>query len=429
MKSIDYKEKQQEHLRDAKSLVELAREENRELTDEEETQVSNLMKEAEKAGRRALMIGKLEEAGESRGRVYQPEGPELPKETRTQWSILRAARLMAANKTVDGLEGEVNAELTKQYGREPRGVWMPMSFDTRATVLDSTQGTGAVPTVAQGFIDMLRNRLVVVNAGATVLSDLSGAGQIDIPRQTGAATAYVVGESTDTTASNQTIGTVNLNPFTVGAYTDVSRHFLLQSSISAEQFVRNDLARVLALKIDQLALDGTGTTEPTGILQGSGGTVTCGDSTNGGRLVWSKVIEFETEAAVDNADVGTLAYVTNPKVRGWLKGHDIAYVDGTGDPATGRMMWGSDNSLNGYPIYVSNQMPGNLTVGSTSNCSTMIFGNWADLILGFWSGLDIIVDQASLSKQGGLRIVALQDFDTVVRHDESHVFANDINTA
>jgi hypothetical protein len=69
---------------------------------------------------------------------------------------------------------------------------------------------------------------------------------------------------------------------------------------------------------------------------------------------------------------------------------------------------------------VSNQVSSTLTKGTAEDvCSAIFFGNWADLILGMWGGLDIMVDPYTHSTSGTMRVVALQDVDFGVRHAQS----------
>lgn len=117
---------------------------------------------------------------------------------------------------------------------------------------------------------------------------------------------------------------------------------------------------------------------------------------------------------MDNADIGSLAYVTNAKVRGKLKGTEKA-------SSTGMFVWGDNSTpLNGYNAVVTNQVSSALTKGSSSGvCSAIFFGNWADLVIGMWGGLDLLVDPYTASTTGSVRVVAMQDIDIAVRHPES----------
>jgi HK97 family phage major capsid protein len=295
----------------------------------------------------------------------------------------------------------------------------------------STAGGHTVATelLSGSFIDLLRARARVMQMGATVLGDLSG--NIAIPRQTGGASCYWVAESGVPTESQPSFDQVSMTPKTVGTYTDFSRRLLLQSSLDVEAFVRAELAITLAIYgIDYAALNGSGSSnEPTGLFNASGvGAVVMG--TNGTALTWAKVVEFETAIANANADVGTMAYLSNSKVRGSLK--TIEKFSGSGKEIwqPGRDPRNGIGEVNGYDAYVSNNVSSAYTKGSSSGvCSGVAFGNWADLFIGMWGGLDLLLDPYSAATSGGKRVVALQDCDIAVRRGGSFAVSKDVLTA
>lgn len=271
--------------------------------------------------------------------------------------------------------------------------------------------------LASSFIDLLRNRMMVRRMGATMLSGLVG--DVSIPRQTGGATTYWVGEGGAPTESNLTVDQVAMSPKTVGAFTQFTRKLMLQSSIDVEALVRVDLAMAIALAVDRAALHGSGSSnEPTGIAATTGiGSVVGG--TNGAAPDWADVVDLETAVAQDNADEGAVGYLTNAKVRGTLKQTEKA-------SGTAQFVWSDArladgmNVVNGYRAGVSNQVASDLTKGTASGiASAIFFGNWADLMIGMWSGLDILVDPFTNSTSGGTRVTALQDVDVAVRHPVS----------
>ena len=350
------------------------------------------------------------------------------KEARS-FSFLRAINALANpgdRRAQDeaAFEREVSESVGAKMGKAARGFYVPHEVQQRDLVAGTgSAGGNTVSTdlLASSFIDLLRNRMAVMQMGAQMMTGLSG--NIAIPRQTGGATAYWVAESGAPTASQQAFDQVTMSPKTVGAFTDISRKLMLQSSIDIEAFVRNDLATVLALAIDSAAITGTGSNnQPTGILEVNGiGSVVGGNDGLAPGL--SHIIELETDVAVANADVGTLGYLTNAKVRGKLKQ--------TFSNATyGDMPVWDGGEMNGYRALVSNQVPSNLDKGnSTGVCSAIIFGNWADLIIGQWGTLDLMVDPYTGSTSGTVRVVALQDIDVAVRHAVSFSAMLDALTA
>ena len=227
-------------------------------------------------------------------------------------------------------------------------------------------------------------------------------------------------ENGEDSGSNATFGQIALKPKTVTANTELSRRFMLQSSLSAEQFARNELINAMMLGIDLAAITGSGSNnQPTGILNTTGiGAVAIG--ANGGELEWKHIVALETAIAAENADLGNLAYLTNTKVRGHLKTKlKAANVPG--------YIWqDGDTPLNGYRCAVSNQVPSNLTKGTANKCSPLLFGNWADLLIAHWGVLDVIVDPYTQSKKGALVITVLQDVDIAVRHAESFAAIKDV---
>jgi HK97 family phage major capsid protein len=212
-----------------------------------------------------------------------------------------------------------------------------------------------------------------------------------------------------------------MSPKTVGAYTDMSRRLIIQSSIDVENFVKTDLAKVLALAVDLAGLSGPGTgNQPAGILASTSiGSSTAGAA--GGAPSWAQVVALETVVAVANADVPNSAYLLNAVTRGKLK----TVQKGTNLP----FIWESDNTLNGYRTVVSNQLRSNLTKGTTTgSLSEMLFGNFSDYIIGMWGGLDLMVDPYAGATAGTLRVIVLQDVDVKMRHDESFAVTPDLIT-
>ena len=335
------------------------------------------------------------------------------KEVR-QYSFVRAINAMAnpqdkrawANAA---FEREVSEAAQKTYGRSAQGFFVPNEI-THAkrdlTVGTASAGGNLVATelLAGSFIELLRNRSVVQRAGATVLNGLTG--NVAIPKQSGAATAYWVAESGAPTESQQTIAQVTMSPKTVGAFTDFSRKLMIQSSIDVESMVRRDLATVIALAIDNAALYGTGSSnQPTGLKLVSGINTKDFAATN---PTFIELVGMESEVATDNADIGTMTYLFNPAQRGALKTTEKSST------SAGQFVWEAGNTVNGYRTETSNQV----TAGD------VFFGNFADLLIGFFSGLDLMVDPYSNSTSGTMRVVALQDTDIAVRNAVSFCYGD-----
>ncbi len=282
----------------------------------------------------------------------------------------------------------------------------------------------ATNLLAGSFIDLLRNESAIVLAGATHIPGLVG--DVAIPKQTGSETTFWLAEGGTPTKSSLTIGQVTLSPKTVGAYTEMSRRILKQSTPFAENLVLQSLAATLAQAIDTAAINGSGASnQPLGILGTSGiGDVAMG--ANGAAIDWDSIVELEADVSIANADVGSLGYLTNASVRGALKKARIE--TGQTDMCWDRRTPGTP--LNGHRALVSNTVPSNLVKGTSGAvASALIFGNWADLLIGMWGSLDLQVNPYSLDTSGAVRITSFQDVDIAVRHAESFSAIQDALTA
>ncbi|MBW8640389.1 phage major capsid protein [Hoeflea sp. WL0058] len=364
-----------------------------------------------------------------------------PREKKN-YSFLRAIRALA-NPTdrraqeEASFEFEVSEAESGRSGRTAKGILIPsdilsapMNGTREQSVATATAGGNVVAnTLMSGsFIEILRNKMMVRKLGATVMNDM--AGTFDLPRQSGSAGIFWGSEGDDAAETGYTFDQVSFAPTTASAYIDLTRRFIIQSSIAAESFTRTELATAMALGIDYAALHGSGTgDEPTGIANMTGiGAVVGG--TNGAAPTWSDIVNLETEVSVDNADIGSLGYLTNAKVRGKLK--ETEKAAGT----NGIFIWPEGRntdgfgSLNGYRAGVSNQVSSTLSKGSSTNvASAMFFGNWADLIIATWSGVDILIDPYTKGLAGGLRVIIHQDVDVKARRPESFSAMLDALTA
>jgi len=98
--------------------------------------------------------------------------------------------------------------------------------------------------------------------------------------------------------------------------------------------------------------------------------------------------------------------------------------------STAQFIWSEGGEMNGYESMVTNQVPSNLTKGTSAGvCSAIIYGNFADYLIGMWGGLDLTVDPFTGSTSGTVRVVALQDVDMAARHGESFAAMQDALTA
>lgn len=363
--------------------------------------------------------------------------PDMTNKEKARYSMLRAINAVLNNTWKEaGFEAEVSNDIAKRMGKSTSGFFMPTNipFAQRAQYAAGAANTGGVLVatnlLAGSFIDVLRNKARVLQLGATVLSGLVG--NVDIPRQTGASSSFWVAEGGNLTESEATFDKVSLALKSIGTYSAITRQMLQQGTPDVEMLARADLIAQIALGIDLASLSGAGSGGvPLGIANVSGiGSVIGG--TNGAQLTIDHLIDLETQITQSNADVDSMAYLANAKAVGWLK-----KLKST----TGQYLWtniaggqrsGTPGEINGYAVARSNQARSNLTKGTAAGiCSELFFGNWADLLIGEWGVLEITPNpyDATLFKQGGVLLRAMQSVDIAVRHAASFSTMSDALTA
>lgn len=313
----------------------------------------------------------------------KPEGSNglgLTTKEKQNYSVLKAIRaLVDKDWTNAGFERECHQELLKQRGLSEapnNGFMMPMEVQKRDLTAGTPNAGGyavATDNLAGSFIDLLRNRSVIAQLGATMLDGLQG--NVTIPKQTGSGTAYwLANEATAITESQLTLGQLALTPKNVGAYTEISRQLMLQSNPSADMLVMNDLAKVIALAIDQAAINGSGTGgQPTGIINTAGiGSVT------GTSLAYAGILEFQSDVASSNALAANCAYLTTPAVAALLA--QRSRFTNTDTPLwQGNLL---DGNVSGYRAAATMQMP----------AGNMLFMDASQVCIGSWSGIEIALN-------------------------------------
>jgi len=358
--------------------------------------------------------------------IATPDNLDLNVQERQEYSLMRAFRNAAAGREVGGFEREVSDEIAKRTGKEARGFYVPSDiFKRDLTVGTNTAGGFLKPTDHLGgeFIDALRPNLVTANLGARMMSGLSG--DVAIPALNAkTAVGFVAENAAPGSEGAPTFRQVTMAPKTIAQYVDLSRKLMMQSDPSVEQVIRDDMLRQFAAKIDDVAIEGGGSNEPTGITGTSGiGSVAMG--TNGGAITYAKLVDLESEVAIDNALGGRLSFLTNPKVVGAMR-----QTPRQASGVEGNFILNDANTLLGYGVASSTLVPSDLTKGTSSGvCSAVIFGNFADLMIGMFGGLDVLVDPYSGSTTGATRISMFQDVDVAVRHAESFAAILDVTTA
>ncbi len=317
-------------------------------------------------------------------------------------------------------EFEASRAQAEKSGIDPQGAFVPsdvifgqkLDAQRDLTVGTNTAGGFTVQTdvLASSFIDVLRANMVFSKVGVTELNGLNG--KVSIPGSDAGSTAYWVAENGAVSESDQTFIARSLDGKTCGAMTDVARNLMLQSSIDVEAFVRNDIAKSLALEIENKGLIGNGTgNAPIGVYNttGVGGTTINGANNPD----WGDIVDIWNGVASNNALRGNLNWVGAGTISANMM---KAFRNGTGSdrPILDDIAGPDGNaSLMTHPYYISEN---NVESGK----SLLTFGDWSALVMGSWgNGLDLVVDPYTNSNTGATRVVGLYLVDFAITTPKS----------
>lgn len=313
-------------------------------------------------------------------------------------------------------EREISQELSKRSGNTYQGIAVPMQvFEKRVTT--GASGAAVIGTDLRPdlFIDSLRNALVIKRLGARVLSGLVG--NVDIPRRTGSSTAqWFADNGTAISLTDPSFNKVSLTPKHVGARTEFSRNMLLQSSPDIEALVRDDFAAVLAEAVDLAAIRGGGSNEPTGILS----TVGLDTTVNLATPTWAGILQLIEKVEVAKSE-GTGWLTTPSGVRKLRSTSKVSSTDSV-------MIQQSPDSLADYPLIATQMARGTDNASPASGLHPLIFGKWSDLLLGYWSTFDLLVNpyESTAYSKGNVQVRGIITMDVAVRQIASFAAATDI---
>jgi HK97 family phage major capsid protein len=351
----------------------------------------------------------------------------LPAKDRKRYSVQRAIQLQTETmegkrSNYDGLEAEVHQELSKRRtGADHGGILVPLRLrseeDRLMRTLGTNQATGGATLVGQqvmpDMIDLLRNRALVLAAGAKLYPGLQGV--VFFNKKTAAPTVEWMQENpaADATASEATYGYVALSPKTLIGTVQVPRQLMVMSSIDVEADIRADLAMGTGLAIDLGALHGSGSDkQPVGVYSAAGvqshavdGVPDLTDLTTMMALVADK-----------NADLGAMGWMTTPLMAGVLMRTAVASGQAI-------MIWAGtfrDGKLLNFPAFATNQISKTMEASATKH--GIIFANWNDLAVGMWGNeLEIVVDVVTKAARGQIVITSYAMADVAVLRGDSFV--------
>ena len=327
-------------------------------------------------------------AGHSASRSEEKEKENMKE----QYSFKRAME-MAITGRREGVEAEFNSMAAAEFQRSGVSVSahsMKVPSEVFKRDMTATGGSSGseggvnVQTSVGSIIDVLLPKTVLRGLGVQQLSGLVG--NLDMPT---ASTVPSAGWNTETgsaTEKSHAFSKVTFSHKRLAAYIQVSNQLMLQSSNSIDAYVRNWLLNAMAQSLETAAIKGGGSNEPTGIIANANVNVTfAGGATSN----------------ATNANGEGVAYLTNPKVKAALQ-----TIPRQSSGVEGNFIWPAGGfDLNGYPVSTSTLVPSNLSKGSSSTLSAMIFGDFSKMAIASWGGMELTVDPYSGATAGLTNVV------------------------
>ena len=372
---------------------------------------------------RELGDAQIEEAARkalANQRVLSPK----EKEEIRQFSISKFLR-EAQHDNLTGVEAEMAKEGEAEFKRSginpaANSVYIPSIalrdyYDTNAT--ESGYGDAFKEEKFFSYEGKLRGEMLAARLGVNFINNLTG----NLNIVTGGADAAWVAEDVAATKAKPAYAKMTLSPKRLQVLQGVTYDLIHQNSASVDALIMADMVKAHAAALDAAIFAGSGSSgQPSGVLGRAGNTVAIG--TNGGAITYAKLVEMEQLVGEDNGLLdGSLAYVSNAKVMGKLK--TIPQVQG--------YPWYllNEGKVNGYPFFMSNALPSNLTKSTGSNLSAAIFGPFSQVICGTWGGgLQFIIDPYTAKASGVLEVTAIAYHDVAVRHADAFAKIVDIAT-
>ena len=287
----------------------------------------------------------------------------------------------------------------------------------------AAQGGNLIETTLRAPIDVLYDQLVLTRLGATFLTGLKG--NVGIPQLGAAAQPTHKAETAaaDEVQATTTDPLLTMSPNRLPVVSEVTTQLLQQSELAIEPWLRNHLMQNTAIGMQVGAINGSGSSnQPTGILNTAGLTLVA-HGTDGGQPTRNTVTQLMGTVDVANAAQGSLGFLTNGKVVTTLK-------ETKTDAGSGQFVIGlADNdTIAGTPAGKTNSVPSNLTKGSGTNLSALVYGNFADLFIGQWGGLGVLVDPYTKSDTGLVRLTLEAFYDVACVRVASFAASNDLIT-
>ena len=409
--SLEIKDEKAQLKTRATEMIDLCKKEIRDFSPEEQDEYDKIKSQIEELNKELKALEDSLEIKEDDSEEEDEKEEESRKNINfiqttmeKRFSLVKAIRNVANNKPQDELTAAVLAAGSEQVRRSGIAAQGQIQLpESRAAVTVAAEGTDLVATDLFDIVTPLRAKNVLIQAGARFMSGLVG--NVQFPIMTASNVTWK-GETANAADGAPTFSNVTLTPYRLTAYVDVSKQLLAQDSLDVENVIREDLIAAINNKLEATILgNGDGKEGGASIIapKGMRNGITATTVSNYAGIC-------TLEAAIDNANVlGSCAYVISNKAKAALR----AMIKGTN--STGMVYDGG--YIDGTVAYNTSNF------GTASNDpNSIIYGDWSNLAIGNWAGIDIVVDPYTVAIAGQVRIVVNAFFDAKMLRSSAFAF-------
>lgn len=314
-----------------------------------------------------------------------------------EFRLIKAINDVANNRTLDNVSNAVigkGAEEMRKAGLSFGGQ-IQLPVEERATISVANEGEDVVETNFTNILEPLRAKNVLIQAGAKYLGGLTG--DVQVPLMEGSNVTWE-GETAPAKDGAGSFNNVKLQPKRLTAYIDVSKQFLVQDSLDAENLIKQDIVNAINSKLEStiLGAEAGTSTMPSGIFADSASVKSVSD--------FASICELESD--VEDANInGSCSYIMSNKAKAALR----STIKGTNN--TGMIM--EHGEIDGTPVYNTSNVAG----------KKMAYGDFSNLVIAQWGGVDLTVDPYTKAADGQVRLVINAFFDAKVVRPTAIVLA------
>ena len=339
---------------------------------------------------------KKEEEARSMNENIEQKSFNIKTKMNKEFRLLKAISDIANNRQLDDVAlavSEAGKEEMRKSGLSFGGQ-IQLPIEERASITVAAEGEDTVATNLYNVIAPLRAKNVLVQAGAKFITNLTGDVQIPLMTAESCGWESEIAEAKDGAG---TFSSVKLSPKRLTAYIDLSKQFLIQDSVGAEELIRQDLINALNAKLEATILgaeDGD-LTKPEGIFHKIDPTA---------HTVANFADLVNAESDIEDANViGEMKYVMSNKAKAAFR--SMAKSSKT----TQLVMEGGQ--IDGTPVLNTSHVSG----------KNFVYGDFSNLAIGQFGAVDLLVDPYTKASSGQIRIIINAYFDSKVLRPEAFV--------